>query len=132
MPTHQTVERFVKLVEAGKGLEALDLFYAGNASMQENQATPRVGKAALRAGEAAAQAAVSDMTARCVRPILIEGDVVVMGRSLRCPATIRRNRLAIHRGPAMPGSATSSRPSPPRIAYAQSNASLHKAEEGWT
>ena len=78
MPTHQTVERFVKLVEAGKGLEALDLFYAGNASMQENQATPRVGKAALRAGEAAAQAAVSDMTARCVRPILIEGDVVVL------------------------------------------------------
>ncbi len=78
MPTHQTVERFVKLVETGKGLEALDLFYAGNASMQENQATPRIGKAALLAGEAAARAAVSDMTARCVRPILIEGDVVVI------------------------------------------------------
>ena len=62
----------------------------------------------------------------------MEGDVVVMGQSLRYPATIKRNRLAIHRGHAMSSSATSSRPSPPRIAYAHSNASLHKAEEGWT
>src|SRR4051794_9537630 len=60
----------------------------------------------------------------------MEGDVVVMGPSLRCPATIKRNRVAIHRGRAMPGGATSSRPSLRRIAYARSNASFHKGGRG--
>ncbi len=78
MPTHQTVERFVELVEAGKAIDALDMFYAENASMQENQAQPRIGKAALLAHETTAQASVTGMTARCVRPILIEGDAVVI------------------------------------------------------
>ena len=78
MPNRQAVERFVELVEAGKGIEALELFYADDASMRENHAPPRTGKAALLANERAAQAAVTGMTARCVRPILIEGDVVVI------------------------------------------------------
>ena len=78
MPTRETVERFVELVEAGKGIEALKLFYAENASMRENHAPPRTGKAALLANEAAAQAAVTGMTARCVRPIMIEGEAVVI------------------------------------------------------
>ncbi len=78
MPTYQTVARFVELVEAGKAIDALDMFYAENASMQENQARPRIGKAALLAHETTAQAAVTDMTARCVRPILVEGDTVVI------------------------------------------------------
>ena len=78
MPIRQTVERFVELVEAGQGVAALDEFYAENASMQENQSAPRIGKAALLAHEIAAQASVSNMTARCVRPILIEGDTVAI------------------------------------------------------
>ena len=78
MPIRQTVERFVELVEAGQGVAALDEFYAENASMQENQSAPRIGKAALLAHEIAAQASVSNMTARCIRPILIEGDTVVI------------------------------------------------------
>ena len=78
MPAHQAVERFVELVEAGKAIDALDQFYAENASMQENQAPPRIGKPALLANEAAAQAAVTGMTGRCVRPILVQGDTVVI------------------------------------------------------
>lgn len=78
MPTLQTVEQFVQLVEAGQGVAALDEFYAENASVQENQSAPRIGKQALLAHETAAQASVSNMTARCVRPILIEGDTVVL------------------------------------------------------
>ncbi|MEP6501963.1 MAG: nuclear transport factor 2 family protein [Betaproteobacteria bacterium] len=78
MPTRQTVERFVELVEAGHGVAALEEFYGENASMQENQAVPRFGKPALVANETAAQAAVTCMTARCIRPILIEGDTVVL------------------------------------------------------
>ena len=78
MPTHQEVACFVELVEAGKGIEALDRFYAENASMQENQSPPRVGKPALLAHEAAAQTSISGMTARCIRPILIDGDTVIL------------------------------------------------------
>jgi len=78
MPTHQTVECFVELVETGKGTDALDRFYAENASMQENQSLPRIGKPALLAYETAAQSSVSGMTAQCIRPILIEGDTVVL------------------------------------------------------
>lgn len=78
MPTLQTVERFVELVEAGQGMTALERFYAENASMQENQSLPRIGKSALLAHEAAAQASVTNMTARCTRPLLIEGETVVL------------------------------------------------------
>ena len=78
MPTHQDVENFIALVEAGEAIDALDTFYAENASMQENQSPPRVGKSALVAHERAAQAAVTGMTARCVRPVLIDGDTVVI------------------------------------------------------
>jgi len=78
MPRHQTVERFVELVEAGQGMAALEEFYAENASMQENQSVSRIGKPALLAHESAAQASVTSMTARCIRPFLIEGDTVVL------------------------------------------------------
>ena len=70
MPTRQTVERFVELVEAGQGVAALDGFYAEDASMQENQSAPRIGKPALLAHEIAAQASVTNLTARCIRPFL--------------------------------------------------------------
>jgi len=81
MPIHQTVQRFVELVEAGQGMAALEEFYAENASMQENQSAPRIGMPALLARETAAQASVTNMTARCVRPFLIEGDTVVLRSS---------------------------------------------------
>jgi hypothetical protein len=78
MPTRQTVEKFVELVEAGQGMAALERFYAEDASMQENQSAPRIGKSALLAHESAAQASVINMTARCTRPFLVEGDIVVL------------------------------------------------------
>ena len=78
MPTLQTLERFVQLVESGQTLAAMEAFYADDAAMRENQSRPRVGKPALLAHEAAALAAVSAMTVRCVRPILVEGDTVVI------------------------------------------------------
>jgi hypothetical protein len=78
MPTRQTVENFVELVETGQGMAALERFYAENASMQENQSAPRIGKPALLAHESAAQASVTDLVARCARPFLVEGDTVVL------------------------------------------------------
>jgi hypothetical protein len=78
MPSLQAVERFVTMVEAGSGLEAMVQFYAEHASMQENGAAPRVGKAALLKFEQAAQESVENRRATCVRPVLIAGDVAVI------------------------------------------------------
>lgn len=78
MPATQAVEQFVQLVEAGRGLDAIDLFYAEDVAVRENQAPARAGRAALLAREAAAQAAISGLRARCVRPILVAGDIVVI------------------------------------------------------
>ena len=78
MPSLNTVERFVAMVEAGQGVEALSLFYAEHASMQENESAPRVGKEALLKFEHAAQASTTNHRSTCVRPILVSGEVAVI------------------------------------------------------
>ncbi len=72
------VETFVTLVETGHGVEAVERFYADHATMRENQGAPRVGKPALIAFEHAAQASVTNLRSSCKRPILIDGDIVVI------------------------------------------------------
>jgi SnoaL-like domain len=78
MPTLKTVESFVQLVEVGKTVEAMGRFYAEQASMQENAAPPRVGKGALIQHEEDALASIASMQARCIRPIFVSGDFVVI------------------------------------------------------
>ena len=78
MPSLNTVERFVAMVEDGQGVQALAEFYAEHASMQENEAAPRVGKEALLKHEQAAQASVSSLKATCIRPVLVSGDIAVV------------------------------------------------------
>jgi hypothetical protein len=53
MPHHETLERFVARVEENAHDDAIAEFYAENASMQENQSAPRVGRDALVARERA-------------------------------------------------------------------------------
>jgi hypothetical protein len=76
MPTPQTLERFIARVEDNKHVEAIEEFYTEQASMQENQAEPRVGRGALAAGEAKVMARVKTVSSRCVRPVLHSGDHV--------------------------------------------------------
>jgi hypothetical protein len=78
MPSLETLESFVSLVEAGRTVDAMVLFYAEHASMQENMSAPRSGKAALIRHEEAALSTVETMKATCVRPILISEDVAVV------------------------------------------------------
>lgn len=78
MPSPQTLDRFIALVESGAGLEPIEQFYADDASMQENQHPPRQGKAALLAHETRALARVARVRARAVGPVLAQGDVVVI------------------------------------------------------
>jgi SnoaL-like domain len=78
MPSLETVESFVGLVEGGQTLEAMHRFYADHASMQENANAPRVGKPALIQHEEAALATINSMKATCVRPLFLSGDFVVI------------------------------------------------------
>jgi SnoaL-like domain len=101
MPTLNTVERFVSMVEAGQGVDALVHFYAEHASMQENGSAPRVGKDALLKFEHSAQASVTNLKATCIRPILISGDVAVIrwvfAYTTKTGKTVRFEELAYQR-----------------------------------
>lgn len=78
MPTAETLERFIARVESNAHVEAIQEFYAPNASMQENMAPPRVGRDTLVAHEAAALARAKSVRSTCVRPVLVNGDHVVI------------------------------------------------------
>jgi SnoaL-like domain len=78
MPKRETIEEFVALVEAGAFDTAMERFYAEDASMQENQEPPRQGLKALIEGERRTMARSRNIIARCVRPILVEGDTVAI------------------------------------------------------
>ena len=50
MPDRDRVQAFIATVERGEYVEAIERFYAEDASMQENAGEPRVGRGALVAG----------------------------------------------------------------------------------
>ncbi len=79
MPTPAALERFVATVESNAHDRAIDEFYADDATMQENQAEPRAGgKAAHLARERGVMARARAMSTECVRPVLVNGDTVVI------------------------------------------------------
>ncbi len=78
MPTRETLERFIRRVEEGAHAEACEEFYTENATMQENQAPPRVGRDAHVANERRIHARAKSIESTCVRPVFVEGDKVVI------------------------------------------------------
>jgi hypothetical protein len=81
MPSHNTLEAFIACVEANRHVEAIEAYYAPEASMQENELPPRRGRDALLAHERAALARVRSVRSTCVRPVFTAGDrVVIRGR----------------------------------------------------
>jgi hypothetical protein len=78
MPSPETLERFIAKVESNAHDEAIEAFYTANASMQENQSVPKVGRDVLVAGERKVMARAKSVTSRCVRPALVHGDIVVI------------------------------------------------------
>jgi hypothetical protein len=51
MPSRQRIEQLISQVEQGRYVEAIEEFYAEEASMQKNQETPRRGRKILLANE---------------------------------------------------------------------------------
>lgn len=78
MPTVEALERFIALVEANAHADAIEQFYAADASMQENQSEPRVGRDRLVANEKRVLAKAKSVSSQCVRPVFVDGDFVVI------------------------------------------------------
>jgi hypothetical protein len=78
MPSAETLERFIGRVEQNAHAEALEEFYAADASMQENQSPPRVGRDAHVANERRVLSKARKLISKCVRPVFVNGDKVVI------------------------------------------------------
>ena len=78
MPSLETLERFIARVEQNAHTEAIKEFYASNASMQENQSAPRIGRDTLVANERKTLARAKSVQSQCVRPIFQSGSHVVI------------------------------------------------------
>jgi len=78
MPMQETLERFVARVEENAHAEAIEEFYTEGASMRENQAAPRVGRSDLIANERKVLARARSVQSKCVRPLFLNGSLVVI------------------------------------------------------
>ena len=78
MPSRETVEAFTTQVLSGDHIGAIRDWYAEDASMQVNQAAPRVGRDLLIDGEASTLARVKSVETELLAPPLVDGDTVVI------------------------------------------------------
>ncbi|MGA0599466.1 nuclear transport factor 2 family protein [Caulobacter sp. KR2-114] len=78
MPDRAVVEAFAAAVEAGRFIEALEGWYAPQATMRENVGAPRGGLPVLIEGERHVMARSKAIKASRLSPILIEGDMVAI------------------------------------------------------
>ena len=78
MPARETVDAFVAQVMRGEHVEAIRDWYADDASMQENQDAPRVGRETLMAGEAQMLARMAAVKTEVLSPVLVDGDSVAI------------------------------------------------------
>jgi hypothetical protein len=78
MPSPETLERFIARVEENEHVRAIEEFYTADASMQENQKPPRRGRDTLMESERKVMERAKAVHSRCVRPVLMNGDNVVV------------------------------------------------------
>ena len=78
MPSRERVAALIQRVEAGKFVEALQEFYADDATMQENGGAPRAGLAKLVDHERGVMAAFKEIRTLPVKTWLVDGDHVII------------------------------------------------------
>ncbi len=78
MPTIKTVTQFIKAVETIPHHQVIEQFYSENASIQENQAPPRIGKQNLIANEKAVYTKAKSVHSKCILPFFINDNQVVI------------------------------------------------------
>jgi len=78
MPTREAVEAFVAQVLRGEHVEAIRDWYADDASMQENQEPPRVGREGLMEHERQMLARNAGVETELLAPPMVDGDRVAI------------------------------------------------------
>jgi ketosteroid isomerase-like protein len=78
MPRRERVAALVALVEAGKFVEAIEQFYAEDATMQENNAAPRGPRDRLVAHERGVMNSMERIEALPGSTYAVDGDVAVI------------------------------------------------------
>jgi SnoaL-like domain len=78
MSTSENVKALIALVEQGKFLEAIERFYAPEATMQENLGPVRAGLPALLENERQVLARVVEIRLERVGAVVIDGDRVAI------------------------------------------------------
>jgi hypothetical protein len=73
MSVKESVQKLIALAEQGKFMEAIQEFYAKDATMQENNAPPRVGLAALLENEQRFLASIKSITSK-VDSFVVDGN----------------------------------------------------------
>jgi ketosteroid isomerase-like protein len=77
MPSRARLDEFIATVESNDHAGAIERFYTGDASMQENAAPPRVGRDGLVAHERAVLERMARVYSKCVSST-VEGDRVAI------------------------------------------------------
>jgi len=77
MPSQEKVRALIAVVEQGRYVEALQAFYADDATMQENLDPPRRGLANLVERERQVMAAFRQISTRPVQTVLVDGDIAI-------------------------------------------------------
>ena len=78
MPKLSTIESFIQAVEERPHDQVIQDFYTEDASIQENQQAPRVGKDLLLQYERAALQKANKVESQCIHPFFIEDNQVVI------------------------------------------------------
>lgn len=78
MPLTETIEAFITRVEENQHDKAIEEFYHINASMQENNLEPRIGRDYLVANEKKIMAKAKWISSKCIRPVFINKNTVVI------------------------------------------------------
>ena len=78
MPTIETLEDFVTMVEANQHVEAVERFYTLNASLQDNQSFETRGKNKQIENEKNLLLKVKKMYSKCIRPYFIKDNYVII------------------------------------------------------
>lgn len=101
MPSREVVTSFVRMVEQGKFIEAMEAFYAPEARARENNEPPRIGLPALIAHERGMLATFDRVEGCCLDPAIIDGDNVVIHWQFafghKSGAILRLDELAFQR-----------------------------------
>jgi ketosteroid isomerase-like protein len=77
MPSQATLDAFIALVVSGAHDEAIARYYTDDATMQENQQTPRAGRDLLVAGEQKTMARFTKIDTECLG-VATSGDTIAI------------------------------------------------------